>query len=315
MSQHPSPEDIESQFNRLERYRANVRLILEQISARGGVNYASLEQLNALASNRASIAECKSALRGWGVQVADHPDDKNTKYYTHHPTTHTSNGFVSIPKIFVSLLLIAGAILSSILPRLTHTLDNPSTVFNTATIASTVNATVPLVDTTRVASDIFDAAARNRVVVKWYIGLSTGTNPFQNEVIRKIVNDFNESQDKIYLTLQIVDNTVAYSTYLIKNTTLLKIHGGLPIIKSEQLEYFKVLDDKFAPNKINWQVAIDSLLYLDIPNHEEDLPNFFKARDSITDFGTLMRSNSNLNIDVQAHKLQNELQTIFNENK
>jgi multiple sugar transport system substrate-binding protein len=103
--------------------------------------------------------------------------------------------------------------------------------------------------------------------------------------------------------------------YLLKNTDLLNVYGALPAIKSEQAAFFKTLDTKFAPNKINWQVAIDSLSYPDVPNHEEDLPNFLKAKDAITAFGTLMRSKAGLDIDAETKKFQDELQTIFDEKK
>ncbi|MBK9712848.1 MAG: extracellular solute-binding protein [Kouleothrix sp.] len=101
--------------------------------------------------------------------------------------------------------------------------------------------------------------------------------------------------------------------YLIKNTDLFKVYGALPAIKSMQADYFKSLDEKFAPIKADWQVALDSLAYPDVPNHEEDLPNFLKAKQAITDYGTLMRSKAGLDITTETTKFQEQLSGIFAE--
>lgn len=104
-------------------------------------------------------------------------------------------------------------------------------------------------------------------------------------------------------------------TFLLQNQDLLKVYGALPAIKSQQADFFKGLDEKFAPNKVNWQVAVDSLSYPDVPNHEEDLPNFLKAKDAITAFGTLLRSKPGLDIDAETKKFQEQIQQIFDEKK
>src|SRR5215216_375677 len=66
---------------------------------------------------------------------------------------------------------------------------------------------------TPVAVDTFDAAAAGgRTVVKWYVGLGTGTDPKQVDVQRAVVDQFNKSQERIYVALQIVDNRVASTT-------------------------------------------------------------------------------------------------------
>jgi multiple sugar transport system substrate-binding protein len=101
--------------------------------------------------------------------------------------------------------------------------------------------------------------------------------------------------------------------YLIQSKELLEVYGAMPAIKSLQPAFFKSLDEKFAPNKVNWQVAVDSLSYPDNPNHEEDLPNFLKAKQAITDFGTLMRSKPGLDIDAESQKFLMILNRIFAE--
>jgi multiple sugar transport system substrate-binding protein len=101
--------------------------------------------------------------------------------------------------------------------------------------------------------------------------------------------------------------------YLIGSKELFQAYGALPAIKTMQTDFFKDLDAKFAPVKANWQVALDSLAYPDVPNHEEDLPNFLKAKQAITDFGTLMRSKPGLDIAVETQKFQEQLGGIFAE--
>src|SRR5919198_1447144 len=66
---------------------------------------------------------------------------------------------------------------------------------------------------TPVAVDTFDAsAAGGRTVIKWYVGLGTGTDPKQVDIQRAVVDQFNKSQERIYIALQIVGNTVASTT-------------------------------------------------------------------------------------------------------
>jgi len=82
-------------------------------------------------------------------------------------------------------------------------------VAQTQTYAQTTIPPTP----TPVAVDTFDpAAAGGRTVVKWYVGLGTGTDPKQIDVQRSVVDQFNKSQSSIYLTLQIVGNSVASTT-------------------------------------------------------------------------------------------------------
>src|SRR5260370_42008520 len=82
-------------------------------------------------------------------------------------------------------------------------------VAQTQTLAQTTIPPTP----TPVALNTFDpAAAGGRTVVKGYVGLGTGANPTQIDVEKNVVDDFNKSHQNIYLTMQIVDNTVASTT-------------------------------------------------------------------------------------------------------
>jgi multiple sugar transport system substrate-binding protein len=101
--------------------------------------------------------------------------------------------------------------------------------------------------------------------------------------------------------------------YLITNKDLLQVYGAMPAIKDMQPDFFSSLDQKFAPVRVNWQVAVDSLAYIDVPNHEDGLPNFLKTRQAITDFQTLIHTTPGLDINAEAQKLQTTLQSIYNE--
>jgi multiple sugar transport system substrate-binding protein len=103
--------------------------------------------------------------------------------------------------------------------------------------------------------------------------------------------------------------------YLITNKDLLDVYGAMPAIKSMQSDFFGGLDQKFAPVRVNWQVAVDSLAYIDVPNHEEGLPNFLKARQATTDFQTLIDTTPGLDINSEALKLQSTLQGIYDEKR
>ena len=55
-------------------------------------------------------------------------------------------------------------------------------------------------------------------------------------------------------------------------------------VKSKQAAFFDALDKRFAPNKIDWQVALDMLAYPDVPSHEADMPNFLKSDAAVKAF-------------------------------
>lgn len=57
-----------------------------------------------------------------------------------------------------------------------------------------------------------DAKASGKTLVRWYVGLGTGTDAVQQEVQQEVVNDFNKSQDKIQLVLEVVPYNSAKDT-------------------------------------------------------------------------------------------------------
>ncbi len=93
---------------------------------------------------------------------------------------------------------------------------------------------------------------------------------------------------------------------------LLEAYGAMPARKDLQDTFFAGLDEKY-PQKANWQVAIDSLAYPDVPSHEQDMPNFLKTQDRIGAFWSLLNTTPDLDIDAEIENLKNDMQTIFSE--
>ncbi len=52
--------------------------------------------------------------------------------------------------------------------------------------------------------------ADGKVLIRWFVGLGTGAQPDQIADEQAVVTAFNESQDKIVLSLEIYQNTTAY---------------------------------------------------------------------------------------------------------
>ena len=92
---------------------------------------------------------------------------------------------------------------------------------------------------------------------------------------------------------------------------LYAIYGGLPARKSQQAEFLKGLTDKFG--KVNWQVFLDMIPFLDAPNHELGLPNNAKANDAFNKLGGDLRSNAKLDLDTRFKQFEDELNQIYSE--
>jgi len=71
----PNPEDIENQRKLLATHRATLQLLLSQ-HAKFGSAYVPQQIWHSLRETRTEIKKCKDALRGWGEQVEDLPDDE-----------------------------------------------------------------------------------------------------------------------------------------------------------------------------------------------------------------------------------------------
>ena len=82
----------------------------------------------------------------------------------------------------------------------------PSSVAPAASAAPSVVAITP----EPVATGEGGLTADGKVLIRWFVGLGTGAQPDQIADEQAVVAAFNESQDKITLSLEIYQNTTAY---------------------------------------------------------------------------------------------------------
>src|SRR6185295_7731089 len=92
---------------------------------------------------------------------------------------------------------------------------------SSAPATAAASASPSIVPSTAKPGAIVNVGGKDHQVVRWYVGLGSGTNPAQIALQQTVVNDFNALQDKrtdgkmpILLSLEIVQNATA--------TTILK---------------------------------------------------------------------------------------------
>ena len=94
---------------------------------------------------------------------------------------------------------------------------------------------------------------------------------------------------------------------------LYAIYGALPARKSQQAAFFQGLDKTFAPNKVDWQVALDMIPYLDVPNHQLGVPNNAKSNDAWLKLGSDLRSTPGLDVNKRIDQFITEWNAILAE--
>ncbi len=123
--------------------------------------------------------------------------------------------------VFVSILIGLSMLLASCAPAATEAptsapatqppaaapTDTPAAPASEATATPTVAAATATTTPYPIA-----ACQAGKVCVRWYVGLGTGTNAVQIPMEQQVVDDFNASQDKIQLILEIVPNASARDT-------------------------------------------------------------------------------------------------------
>ena len=109
------------------------------------------------------------------------------------------------------------------------------------------------------------------------------------------------------------DEAFEVLTYLLNNEKLIARYGALPAVASKQAAFFEALDARFAPNDIDWQIAIDMLGYPDVPSHEADMPNFLKSDAAIKAFQEKLITTPDLDLEAEFEALEATLQQLFDE--
>lgn len=93
---------------------------------------------------------------------------------------------------------------------------------------------------------------------------------------------------------------------------LLAVYGSMPARPENQAAFFEGLNATYTQG-VNWQVAIDSLNFPDVPSHEANMPNYTKAFERSEAFKTLLENTPGLDVDAEIDTLVADLQAIFDE--
>ena len=93
---------------------------------------------------------------------------------------------------------------------------------------------------------------------------------------------------------------------------LYQIYGGMPAKLEDRPAFFAALDERSAPNTIDWSVAEEMLKYPDLPNHEAWTPNVAVVKNILDTFRTTMDQTPDLNLDEAIAKLKTDLETALN---
>jgi multiple sugar transport system substrate-binding protein len=93
---------------------------------------------------------------------------------------------------------------------------------------------------------------------------------------------------------------------------LLQVYGAMPAQAEAQQAFFDRQDETY-PQGVNWDVAVDSLAYPDIPSHEQDMPNFLKSQDRWGAFFSQLTSTPGLDVDAEIDNLLSDLTGIYAE--
>lgn len=140
----------------------------------------------------------------------------------------------------------------------------------------------------------------NTAVVPSYQGNTTAALNADTFVIPKL----SENQEAAFKVMM----------YLVDNACLdlLDIYGGMPARMEYQDQYLENLENgRFQAQNINWDVAVDSLQYSDVPSYESWLPNFMESETRLGISWDNMKNDSSLDLDAEIDALEADLQAIF----
>jgi multiple sugar transport system substrate-binding protein len=188
---------------------------------------------------------------------------------------HTRRPRRQLAALVASAVLLVTACSSSTSPSATAepVVTPPPTTAASAAPAVTPSPT-PLVTAAPIAVD--QPGPNGGVVVRWFVGLGTGGQPQQIATQQQVVNDFNNSQKDVYISLEIQDNKVAGN---ILKTEIAA--GNAPdIIGPVGVEGLNLFIDQLA----DLQPLIQSQNF-DMTKYDPSLANFFKMGKGGTTIG------------------------------
>ncbi len=149
----------------------------------------------------------------------------------------------------------------------------PTTAASAAAPSAT-EAPTPLVTPEPVAQD--QPGPNGGVVVRWFVGLGAGGQPQQIATQQQVVNDYNNSQKDVYISLEIQDNKVAGN--ILK--TQIAAGNSPDIIGPVGVEGLNLFIDQLA----DLQPMLDSSNF-DMSKFDPALADFFKMGKGGTTIG------------------------------
>ena len=108
------------------------------------------------------------------------------------------------------------------------------------------------------------------------------------------------------------DEAFEVLTYLLDDSALelLNAYGAAPADPGLTEAFFADLDAVF-PQGVNWQVALDSASYTDVPSHEQNVPGWDEYKLAMADFESAQLSDPDMDIAAAIAELEQELSGIF----
>ncbi len=91
---------------------------------------------------------------------------------------------------------------------------------------------------------------------------------------------------------------------------LVKLWGAVPALKSMQTDYISILSENY-PSVDNWDTIMAGLDYVEVPNHEADMPNFSQADDRVKALQSELESTAGLEVDAAIDTFVADMQAIF----
>jgi multiple sugar transport system substrate-binding protein len=120
-------------------------------------------------------------------------------------------------------------------------------------------------------------AAQERVTITWFVGLGAGGQPEQIEAQNAVVEQFNASQDRITLEVQIVDNNVAGDTL---STLLASAAAGAGQAPDLVGPVGNDGSNAFAGNYLDLQPLVDASGY-DLTQYPQAAVDSFRGEDGL----------------------------------
>lgn len=125
-------------------------------------------------------------------------------------------------------------------------------------------------------------------------------------------------EDSFYIFKNAPNHEAAFEAlvYLSNSEELRAVYDGMPADRSLQEAYFESFtNSRLAGKKIDWQVAVDSQSYCDVPHHESFIPPGEMAASVYSNFWDELSRSPDLNVDVKCDLLEVMLQDSLESEK